>query len=95
MSLSRRKFTKEFKLAVVRRLEMGASVAEIARTCEVSANLLHRWRREFRDGVDRAFPGLGWAAKKPTRIVWPNWSARSAARPWRSIVCSVPASASS
>ena len=59
MSLSRRKFTKEFKLAAVRRLEMGASVAEVARACEVNANVLHRWRREFRDGVDRAFPGLG------------------------------------
>ena len=59
MSLSRRKFTKEFKLAAVRRLETGASLAEIARACEVSPTVLHRWRREFRDGVDRAFPGLG------------------------------------
>jgi transposase len=59
MSLSRRKFTKEFKLAAVRRLETGASVAEVARACEVNPNLLHRWRREFRDGVERAFPGNG------------------------------------
>ena len=68
MSLSRRKFTKEFKLAAVRRLEMGASVTEIARTCEVSPNLLHRWRREFRDGVDRAFPGLGRKKADENRI---------------------------
>ena len=59
MSSSRRKFTKEFKLAAVRRLESGASIAEVARACEVNPNVLHRWRREFRDGVDRAFPGLG------------------------------------
>src|SRR5580704_5552739 len=59
MSLSRRKFTKEFKLAAVRRLETGASMAEVSRACEVNPNVLHRWRREFRDGVDRAFPGLG------------------------------------
>ncbi len=59
MSLSRRKFTKEFKLAAVRRLEMGAGIAEVARACEVNPNVLHRWRREFREGVDRAFPGLG------------------------------------
>ena len=31
MGLSRRKFTKEFKQAAVRRLEMGASLAEVAR----------------------------------------------------------------
>src|SRR5512145_1499704 len=59
LNLSRRKFTKEFKLAAVRRLEMGASVAEVARACEIDPNLLHRWRREFRDGVETAFPGLG------------------------------------
>jgi transposase-like protein len=57
MSVSRRKFTKEFKLAAVRRLETGASMAEVARACEVNPNVLHRWRREFRDGVDRAFSG--------------------------------------
>ena len=59
MNLSRRKFTKEFKLAAVQRLEMGASVAEVARACEIDPNVLHRWRREFRDGVETAFPGLG------------------------------------
>ena len=59
MSFSRRKFTKEFKLAAVRRLETGASMAEVARACEVNPNVLHRWRREFREGVDRSFPGLG------------------------------------
>jgi transposase-like protein len=59
LNLSRRKFTREFKLAAVRRLEMGASAGEVARACEVNANVLHRWRREFRDGVETAFPGLG------------------------------------
>jgi transposase len=59
MGLSRRRFTKEFKQAAVRRMETGASIAEVARACEVNPNVLHRWRREFRDGVDRAFPGLG------------------------------------
>jgi transposase len=59
MSMSRRKFTKELKQAAVRRLETGASIAEVARACEVNPNVLHRWRREFREGVDGAFPGLG------------------------------------
>ena len=59
MSLSRRQFTKEFKLAAVQRLEMGASVAELARAFEVNPNVLYRWRREFRQGPGNAFPGLG------------------------------------
>jgi transposase-like protein len=59
MGLSRRLFTKEFKLAAVRRLEQGVSITEAARALEVSANVLHRWRREFRQGSGNAFPGNG------------------------------------
>ena len=59
MGLSRRQFTREFKLAAIQRLERGASVAEVARAFEVNPNLLHRWRREFRQGPGNAFPGLG------------------------------------
>jgi transposase-like protein len=37
MGLSRRQFTREFKLAALQRLGIGASVAEVARAFEVSA----------------------------------------------------------
>jgi transposase-like protein len=59
MGSSRRTFTRETKMAAVRRLEMGSTVAEVSRAFEVNANLLHRWRREFRQGPGNAFPGLG------------------------------------
>jgi transposase len=59
MGLSRRQFTKEFKLAAVRRLEQGVSIAEVARALEVNPNVLHRWRREFRQGTGNVFPGNG------------------------------------
>ncbi len=57
MGLSRRQFAREFKLAAIQRLEMGASVTEVARAFEVNPNVLHRWRREFRQGPGNAFPG--------------------------------------
>jgi transposase-like protein len=59
MALSRRKFTKEVKVAAIQRLDAGASVAEVARAFEVNPNLLHRWRKEFRHGPGNAFPGGG------------------------------------
>src|SRR6202023_932286 len=59
MGLSRRKFTKEVKVAAIRRLDAGASVAEVARAFEVNPNVLHRWRKEFRHGPGNAFPGAG------------------------------------
>ena len=59
MGLSRRMFTKEFKLAAVQRLEQGVSLGEVARALEVNPNVLHRWRREFRRGPGNVFPGNG------------------------------------
>src|ERR1700692_2436760 len=59
MELSRRKCTKEEKVAAIQRLDAGASVAEVARAFEVNPNLLHRWRKEFRHGPGNAFPGGG------------------------------------
>lgn len=59
MGILRRKFTKEFKLEAVRRLESGVSMAEVARGLEVSPNVLHRWQREFRKAPGNAFPGQG------------------------------------
>jgi transposase-like protein len=59
MGLSRRTFRREFKLAAVRRLEAGVSLAEVSRGLEVSPNVLHRWVLEFRQAPGSAFPGQG------------------------------------
>lgn len=68
MSQSRRKFNKEFKEAAVRRLELGASLAEVARACEVNANLLHRWKKELRDLGAKAFLGNGKSRVDENRV---------------------------
>ena len=83
MGLSRRQFTKEFKLAAVRRLEQGVSIAEAARALEVGPNVLQRWRREFREGPVTSFPAT--ANRAGRRGGSPSWSGRWASRPWRSI----------
>ncbi len=78
MGLSRRAFTKEFKLATVQRLERGGSIGEVARAPEVNSKVLHRWRREVRQWPGNVFPG-------PEKQYWAedesrNWNARSASK---------------
>ena len=68
MGLSRRKFTKEFKEAAVRRLQLGAGVAEVARACEVNPSVLHRWQREIRECGARAVSGDGVNRAEGVRI---------------------------
>ena len=59
MGLSRRRFTRDFKLTAVRQLEQGIPVGEVARALEVNPNVLQRWRREVLQGPGNAFPGEG------------------------------------
>jgi transposase len=68
MGLSRRKFTREFKLEAIERLESGASVAAVARALEVSPALLQRWRQEFREAPGVAFAGAGQRRRDPDRV---------------------------
>jgi transposase-like protein len=56
---SRRKFTKEFKLTAIQRLQSGQSAAEVARALEVHPSELHRWRHELEDHGEKAFSGVG------------------------------------
>src|SRR5215467_13547727 len=68
MGLSRRKFTKEFKEEAIRRLDLGAGIAEVARACEVDPNVLHRWRREARDFGTKAFVGNGQKRRQESEV---------------------------
>ncbi|MGA3327177.1 MAG: transposase [Terriglobia bacterium] len=68
MGLSRRRFTREFKITAVRRLQQGESVAVLARALEVNPGVLHRWREEFRHGPGKAFPGSGRRGAEPERV---------------------------
>jgi transposase-like protein len=68
MGLSRRRFTREFKITAVRRLRQGESVALLARALEVNPSVLHRWREEFGHGPGKAFPGSGRRRTEPDRV---------------------------
>jgi len=65
---SRRKFTKEFKMTAVRRLESGQSAAEVARALEVNPSELHRWRKELQAHGERAFSGAGKKRAEESRV---------------------------
>jgi transposase len=68
MSLKRRRFSKEFKLQVIREVESGKSQAQIARQYEVSQNTISQWRRQHRQYKDQAFAGNGRAYTDEARI---------------------------
>jgi len=59
MSTTRRTFTREFKLAAVKRLQAGHPVGRVARELEVNPNQLHAWKRDYEQRPNSAFSGEG------------------------------------
>jgi transposase len=68
MAVKRRKFSRDFKLQVVREVEAGKAQAQIAREHEISQTLISRWCRQHRRYKDRAFSGPGRAHTDEARI---------------------------
>ncbi len=60
MASSRRSFSREFKLEAVRMVtEGGHSLAQVARDVDIRPDMLRRWRRQFEQDPEQAFPGVG------------------------------------
>jgi transposase len=57
MGITRKRFTREFKLKVIRAYESGATVAELTRQFDVHANLVYKWSQEYRNNPSGAFHG--------------------------------------
>ena len=68
MTLSRRKFSAEFKVQAVRQVEAGASTAAVARRYEIHPTLLTKWRKQLRQDPERAFSGNRNGSDEEARI---------------------------
>ena len=68
MSTSRRTFTREFKVAAVRRLQGGLPVGRVARELQVNPNQLHVWKRQLEERPNSAFSGEGRRQGEETQL---------------------------
>jgi putative transposase len=59
MDLSRAVYNRDLKISIMRALDAGSAVGEIARKYQLSPKLLERWRGEWRARGELAFPGIG------------------------------------
>ena len=60
MSNTRRTYTREFKIEAAKlSYNSDKPIEEVAESLGVSQSSLNRWRREYREDPDQAFPGQG------------------------------------
>jgi transposase len=59
MLVPRQQYSRELKIATMREIDSGKTMAEVARTYQVSPNRLLAWKGEWRAKGELAFPGIG------------------------------------
>ncbi len=68
MAPNRRRFTRDFKLQVIREVEAGKPVAQAAREPQLHPTLIRRWQHEHQPYTDQAFMGHGHLYPSEARI---------------------------
>jgi transposase-like protein len=59
MLVPRQQYSRELKVAVMREIDSGKGVAEVARMYQVSPQRVDSWKGEWRAKGELAFPGNG------------------------------------
>jgi len=59
MLVPRQQYSRELKIAAMREIDAGKSMAEVARRYQVSPKRLETWKGEWRAKGELAFPGNG------------------------------------
>jgi len=81
LSTSNKRYSREFKLEIVRRIQAtGQSQAEVARELDVAPNTISRWMSQYREQKAEAFPGKG-SQTSPGRADQPTASRERAPVP--------------
>ena len=69
MSSTRRTYTREFQIEAAKlSYNSDKPVEEIAESLGVSQSSLNRWRREYREDPDQAFPGQGQQKERDAEV---------------------------
>jgi transposase len=66
MLVPRQQYSRELKVAVMREIDSGKGIAEVARMYQLSPKRLETWKGEWRAKGELAFPGK--SARPQTRL---------------------------
>ncbi len=68
MKKSRKKFTREFKISVLRELENGKIAAQLCRENDIHPSMLTKWKKEYKGNPKTAFSGNGNISKPEAKL---------------------------
>jgi transposase len=65
---TRTRYTREFKLSLIRELELGKKLGQLSRENNIHPNMISRWKLEYEKDPESAFKGNGHTYKDLARI---------------------------
>ena len=65
---TRKKFTREFKISILRELENGKNAAQVSRENSIHPTMLSKWKREYKENPGTAFSGNGKISKSEAKL---------------------------
>lgn len=65
---SRKKFSREFKISVLRELENGKNAAQVCREHDIHPTMLSKWKGEYKENPKTAFSGKGIISKPEAKL---------------------------
>jgi transposase len=57
--IARKRYTREFKISLIRELESGKKLGQISRENNIHPNMISRWKLEYDKDPELAFSGNG------------------------------------
>ena len=65
---TRKKFTRKFKISILRELENGKNAAQVSRENSIHPTMLSKWKREYKENPGTAFSGNGKISKPEAKL---------------------------
>ena len=65
---TRKKFTRETKISILRELENGKNAAQVCRENGIHPSMLSKWKREYKENPGIAFSGNGNISKPEEKL---------------------------
>ncbi len=65
--IARKRYTREFKISLIRELESGKKLGQLSRENNIHPNMISRWKLEYDKDPELAFSGNGNTYKDAAR----------------------------
>ena len=65
---TRKKYTRESKISILRELESGKNAAQVCRENGIHPSMLSKWKREYKENPGTAFSGNGNVSKPEAKL---------------------------